>query len=94
MTFTRRLFLKLVPFLFVRPPRSYADVPQPFGAKFPNLDSLTTGEWWSKGTLTAAPNANKKAKSTRFSSPRHEYRQDQRERFHRSLQFVLRRRRS
>ncbi len=62
MTFTRRLFLKLVPFLFVRPPRIYADVAQPFGEKFPNLDSLTTGEWWTKGTLAAAPGANKNAK--------------------------------
>ena len=22
---------------------------QPFGTKFPQLDSLTTGEWWTKG---------------------------------------------
>ena len=25
------------------------DTPQPFGAEFPQLESLTTGEWWTKG---------------------------------------------
>ena len=54
MTFTRRLFLKLVPFLFMRTSGTYANGPQPFGAKFPNLESLTTGEWWTKGTLASA----------------------------------------
>ncbi len=29
---------------------------QPFGAEFPNLDSLATGDWWSKG---AAPGKGK-----------------------------------
>jgi hypothetical protein len=33
---------------------------QPFGAEFPNLDSLTTGQWWSKGA--APPPAKAKAK--------------------------------
>ncbi|HUE70703.1 MAG TPA: metallophosphoesterase family protein [Pirellulaceae bacterium] len=32
---------------------------QPFGAEFPNLDSLTTGQWW---TRPAAANAEGKAK--------------------------------
>ena len=26
-----------------------SEAAQPFGAKFPQLDSLTTGEWWTKG---------------------------------------------
>jgi hypothetical protein len=26
---------------------------QPFGAEFPNLDSLTTGEWWTRGAAAA-----------------------------------------
>ncbi len=30
-----------------------ADAAQPFGTEFPNLDSLATGEWWTKGV--AAP---------------------------------------
>jgi hypothetical protein len=31
-----------------------ADAAQPFGAEFPSLDSLATGEWWSKGAAVAA----------------------------------------
>jgi hypothetical protein len=27
-----------------------ANAAQPFGAEFPNLESLTTGEWWKRGT--------------------------------------------
>ncbi len=38
------------------------DAPQPFGAAFPNLESLTTGEWWTKGAMAAAPGAPNKAK--------------------------------
>ena len=30
---------------------------QPFGAEYPELDSLATGEWWTKGN--AAPGKNK-----------------------------------
>ncbi len=26
-----------------------ADAPAPFGTEFPNLESLTTGQWWTKG---------------------------------------------
>lgn len=35
---------------------------QPFGSEFPNLESLTTGEWWTRGTAatrTARPRANR-----------------------------------
>ena len=41
---------------------SAVDNPQPFGAEFPNLESLTTGEWWTKGVQAAAQNETKKAK--------------------------------
>lgn len=36
------------------------DAAQPFGSEFPNLESLTTGEWWTKGA--AAGNATSKGK--------------------------------
>lgn len=62
MTFTRRLLLKTAPFLFVRSSASAVDDPQPFGGEFPNLDSLTTGDWWVKHAAAAAQNAKKKAK--------------------------------
>ena len=62
MTFTRRLLLKIAPFLFVRGSASAVDAPQPFGAEFPNLESLTTGEWWTKNAAAAAKNEKKKAK--------------------------------
>ncbi len=32
---------------------------QPFGAEFPNLDSLTTGDWWAKGSAAAGKSKNK-----------------------------------
>lgn len=37
---------------------------KPFGAEFPNLDSLTTGEWWTRGAA-AAPQSKAKAKKTK-----------------------------
>ncbi len=37
------------------------DAAQPFGSEFPNLESLTTGEWWTKG-VAAAGNATGKGK--------------------------------
>ena len=54
MTFTRRLWLKLAALFTVA--RSHAtqaaevgvDPARPFGADFPNLDSLAVGEWWTK----------------------------------------------
>lgn len=36
---------------------SAQEVAQPFGAEFPNLDSLATGEWWKKGAAAVAPKA-------------------------------------
>ena len=62
MTFTRRILLKIAPFLFVRGSASAVDAPQPFGTEFPNLESLTTGEWWTKNAAAAAKNEKKKAK--------------------------------
>lgn len=39
------------------------DAAQPFGEAFPNLESLTTGEWWTKGAAASpAPSPNKKKK--------------------------------
>lgn len=38
-------------------PTLFAAVPepdQPFGAEFPNLDSLAVGEWWAKPAPTSA----------------------------------------
>ncbi len=51
MKLSRRLFLKLTPLLFWRPSSSpvlaaEAEAARPFGAAYPQLDSLTTGEWW------------------------------------------------
>lgn len=34
------------------------DAAQPFGTDFPNLDSLTTGEWWTKGKTTQDRRSN------------------------------------
>ena len=50
----RRTAIKLtaagVGALAFKPGTSFAqDAPQPFGAEVPNLESLTTGEWWTKG---------------------------------------------
>jgi hypothetical protein len=36
---------------------------QPFGAEFPMLDSLATGEWWTKGAAAAAANPKAKGKA-------------------------------
>jgi hypothetical protein len=36
-----------------------AEVPQPFGAEFPNLDSLATGQWWTKGKTPPDKGKNK-----------------------------------
>ena len=63
MTFAGCLFLKLVPFLFVRPSGIAAGAQQPFGAEFPQLESLATGEWWAKGTLAAAQDEKQKQKA-------------------------------
>jgi hypothetical protein len=36
---------------------SAQEAAQPFGADFPNLDSLATGEWWKKGAASVAAKA-------------------------------------
>ncbi len=36
--------------------------PQPFGAEFPNLESLTTGQWWTRGVAAAQAKGKGKAK--------------------------------
>ena len=63
----RRTAIKLtaagVGALALRPAASLAqEAPQPFGAEFPQLESLTTGDWWTKGTLAAAQNEKQKDK--------------------------------
>lgn len=55
MSITRRLVLKLLAVLpWLRGSSllrgAEASTAQPFGTEFPNLDSLATGDWWSKGT--------------------------------------------
>ena len=63
----RRTAIKLtaagVGALALRPAISLAqEAPQPFGKEFPQLESLTTGDWWTKGTLAAAQNEKQKDK--------------------------------
>ncbi len=53
MNISRRFLLKLSAILCWRGPSDWlraanAANPQPFGAKFPSLDSLAVGEWWAK----------------------------------------------
>jgi hypothetical protein len=56
MKLNRRKLLQATPLVFLRTPGIAADAAQPFGDKYPDLESLTTGEWWTKGTLAAASN--------------------------------------
>ena len=60
----RRTAIKLtaagVGALALKPVASFAQAtPLPFGAEFPELDSLATGEWWTKGTGAAAAGKSK-----------------------------------
>jgi hypothetical protein len=53
MNFSRRFLLKISPFIFFKGTASRVlaasgESIQPFGKKFPSLDSLATGEWWKK----------------------------------------------
>ena len=49
---------------------SAQEAAQPFGQEFPNLESLTTGEWWQKGgTPKAAAPKNNKPKAAPPSPP-------------------------
>jgi hypothetical protein len=45
MKLSRRKLLQATPLLFVRTSGIATDAAQPFGEEFPNLESLTTGEW-------------------------------------------------
>ena len=62
MKISRRQLLKATPLLFVRGLGVAAEAPPLFGPEFPQLDSLTTGEWWNKGALAAASNGKPKNK--------------------------------
>jgi hypothetical protein len=43
-----------------RTPLAAQEAAQPFGSEFPALESLTTGEWWTKSsTPKSAPKNNK-----------------------------------
>ncbi|MCX6939149.1 MAG: hypothetical protein NTX09_00160 [Verrucomicrobia bacterium] len=60
----RRTAIKLtaagVGALALKPVASFAQAtPQPFGAEFPELDSLATGEWWTKSAGAAAAGKGK-----------------------------------
>lgn len=63
MNFTRRTILKSAPLLFVRGSSIAADSSRPFGPKSPPLDSLTTGEWWTKGVLPVPPEGKQKSQA-------------------------------
>lgn len=56
MKLNRRKLLQATPLVFLRTSAIAADAAEPFGEKYPDLESLTTGEWWTKGTLAAASN--------------------------------------
>jgi hypothetical protein len=63
MNITRRLLLKLAGWFSWRSWSAVLAVgadgepAQPFGAEFPNLDSLAVGEWWKKKPAPKGPNA-------------------------------------
>ena len=55
MKLTRRFLLKVSPFVFwqssaTRVLAASGESPIPFGEKYPNLDSLATGEWWKRNS--------------------------------------------
>ena len=54
MKITRRRLLQSAPLLLVPHSTQAADAAQPFGTDFPNLEFLTTGEWWKRGAQAAA----------------------------------------
>ncbi len=67
MKLTRRLFLKLSALLSWSAASSASigaepDAVLPFGKDNPQLDSLTTGQWWQKGLPSAAQKENNNAK--------------------------------
>lgn len=62
MTLSRRIFLKLLALCGLAPtatsptPSRAAEIPQPFGSDYPQLDSLSAGRWWEK-PVPKGPNA-------------------------------------
>ncbi len=73
MKISRRLLLKLSPFLFwqgsaTRLLAANGESPVPFGKDYPKLDSLATGEWWKK----SAGGKGKKSAPPPMKVPRHE----------------------
>lgn len=68
MKLTRRNLLKATPLLLVQSSAT-ADLAQPYGAEYPNLESLTTGEWWLTKTQSAQPKAKAKGKGRGSASP-------------------------
>jgi hypothetical protein len=62
MNLTRRHLLKSAPLLFVPSSGIAADAVHPFGADYPSLDSLTTGEWWAIPELATPKGARAKGK--------------------------------
>jgi hypothetical protein len=62
MKFSRRFLLKISPFIFLKGTATQvlaaaAESSQPFGEKYATLDSLASGEWWTKipGGKSAPP---------------------------------------
>jgi len=41
----------------------------PFGPEFPNLDSLTTGQWWTRGSAATGARAKGKSRGSRGGQP-------------------------
>lgn len=67
MNLTRRLVCKLTPLLFWRSASSSVTGTEPapafpFGSDNPDLDTLTTGEWWLRGVRSAAAGESNNAK--------------------------------
>jgi hypothetical protein len=54
MKLSRRRLLQAAPLLLVSHSSQAADEAMPFGDAFPTLESLTTGEWWTKAAQASA----------------------------------------
>lgn len=59
MKLTRRKLLQATPLLFIRSSGIAADAAQPFGPDFPKLESLTTGEWWTRAVAADSQKGGK-----------------------------------
>jgi len=62
MKLTRLRLLQSAPLLLLPHATQAADEAMPFGAAFPELESLTTGEWWKRTAQTAVDAKPKKGK--------------------------------